>query len=49
MLAQEEYKYGFRTEIESEAFEKGLSEEVVQALSKKKEEPDFLLKFRLKA
>jgi Fe-S cluster assembly protein SufB len=49
MLAQEEYKYGFRTEIESETFEKGLSEEVVRAISKKKEEPQFLLEFRLKA
>ncbi|MBP9842237.1 MAG: Fe-S cluster assembly protein SufB [Simkaniaceae bacterium] len=49
MLAQEEYKYGFRTEIESETFEKGLSEEVVRAISQKKNEPPFLLEFRLKA
>jgi len=44
-----EYKYGFSTEIESEAFAKGLSEETVRAISAKKNEPDFLLKFRLRA
>lgn len=50
MLAErEDYKYGFRTEIESESFPKGLDEEVVRAISKKKNEPQFLLDFRLKA
>ena len=49
LLEREEYKYGFRTEIESDTFPKGLSEETVRALSAKKNEPDFLLKFRLKA
>jgi Fe-S cluster assembly protein SufB len=44
-----EYKYGFTTEIETDAFEKGLSEEVVRALSRKKNEPEWLLEFRLKA
>ncbi len=44
-----EYKYGFVTPIESEVFPKGLSEETVRAISEKKGEPDFLLKFRLKA
>lgn len=43
------YKYGFVTEIESETFPKGLNEDVVRALSAKKEEPQFLLDFRLKA
>ncbi|MCH9811555.1 Fe-S cluster assembly protein SufB [bacterium] len=46
---KQEYKYGFRTEVESEVFAKGLSEEVVRAISAKKGEPEFLLNFRLKA
>lgn len=44
-----EYKYGFRTEIESEKLPKGLTEETVRAISEKKEEPPFMLEFRLKA
>lgn len=44
-----EYKYGFTTEVESERFAKGLNEEVIRALSAKKEEPEFMLEFRLKA
>lgn len=44
-----EYKYGFVTQIESEVFPKGLSEETIRAISAKKEEPPFLLEFRLKA
>lgn len=43
------YPYGFVTNIASERFEKGLSEEVVRAISAKKNEPEFLLRFRLKA
>ena len=46
---QEEYKYGFVTDIETEAFEKGLSEEVIRKASAMKNEPQFLLDFRLKA
>ncbi len=46
---REEYRYGFTTEIATEVFPKGLSEETVRALSKKKKEPSFLLDFRLKA
>ena len=49
LQGKEDYKYGFVTDIESEMFPKGLSEETVRALSKKKEEPSFLLDFRLKA
>jgi Fe-S cluster assembly protein SufB len=49
IASREEYKYGFRTEIESETFPKGLNEETVRAISAKKEEPAFLLDFRLKA
>ncbi len=44
-----EYKYGFVTDIETESFPKGLSEETIRAISAKKEEPAFLLEFRLKA
>ncbi|VAX18018.1 Iron-sulfur cluster assembly protein SufB [hydrothermal vent metagenome] len=44
-----EYKYGFVTDVESETFSKGLSEEVVRAISKKKNEPSYMLDFRLKA
>ena len=44
-----EYKYGFVTDIETDTFAKGLNEDVVKALSKKKNEPEWLLEFRLKA
>lgn len=44
-----EYKYGFVTEVESERFPKGLNEDIIRAISKKKNEPQFLLDFRLKA
>jgi hypothetical protein len=40
------YKYGFKTIIESDVFPKGLSEDVVRAISAKKEEPEWLLEFR---
>ena len=48
-LANKEYKYGFITEIESEAIPRGLSEEVVRSISVKKNEPSFMLEWRLKA
>jgi Fe-S cluster assembly protein SufB len=44
-----EYKYGFYSDIEMERIPKGLSEEVVRIISAKKNEPDWLLEFRLKA
>lgn len=44
-----DYKYGFVTPIEKESFPKGLNEEIIRQLSLKKEEPPFLLEFRLKA
>lgn len=44
-----EYKYGFVTEVETDALPKGLSEETIRLISAKKEEPPFLLDFRLKA
>jgi Fe-S cluster assembly protein SufB len=43
------YKYGFVTDIESEEFPKGLSEDVITLLSQKKNEPQWLLDYRLKA
>lgn len=45
----ENYKYGFVTDIENDAFEKGLSEDVIRRASKLKNEPAFLLDFRLKS
>ncbi|MBI5539968.1 MAG: Fe-S cluster assembly protein SufB [Bacteroidia bacterium] len=44
-----EYKYGFFTEIESDTIAKGLSEEVVKLISGRKNEPEFMLEWRLKA
>ena len=48
-IASQPYKYGFVTDIETEKISKGLDEEVIRLISKKKEEPPFLLNFRLKA
>lgn len=44
-----EYKYGFETDISSETAPKGLTEDTIRWISQKKNEPDFLLEFRLKA
>lgn len=46
---KKKYQYGFVTEIESVVFPKGLTEETVRAISARKNEPKFLLDFRLKA
>ena len=48
-LVNQPYKYGFSTNIEKDIIEKGLNENVVRLISKKKKEPEFLLEFRLKA
>ncbi len=48
-IVSQPYKYGFITEIETEKIPKGLSEDVIRLISAKKNEPDFLLKFRLRA
>ena len=48
-LATREYKYGFYTDVESETIPKGLSEDVVRLISQKKQEPEWLLEWRLKA
>ena len=44
-----EYKYGFTSDIETEVIPKGLNEDVVRLISAKKNEPEFMLEFRLKA
>ncbi len=44
-----EYKYGFVSDIDSDIIERGLNEDVVRLISRKKGEPDWLLDFRLKA
>lgn len=48
-FTQQEYAYGFHTAIETEKFAKGLNEDVIRAISAKKNEPPFMLEFRLKA
>lgn len=47
--ATADYKYGFTTEVETDRFPKGLNEDIVRAISAKKEEPAYMLDFRLKA
>ncbi|WP_019502103.1 Fe-S cluster assembly protein SufB [Pseudanabaena sp. PCC 6802] len=48
-LVNQPYKYGFVTQIESETIPKGLNEDVIRTISAKKNEPAFMLEFRLKA
>ena len=48
-LVNQPYKYGFSTKIEKDIIEKGLNEQVIRLISQKKDEPKFLLEFRLKA
>jgi Fe-S cluster assembly protein SufB len=48
-IINSDYKYGFFTEIETEEFPKGLSENIVRMISAKKQEPEWLLEYRLKA
>jgi Fe-S cluster assembly protein SufB len=48
-LANREYKYGFVTDIESDTAPPGLSEDIIRLISTKKEEPAFMLEWRLKA
>ncbi|MGK2925273.1 MAG: Fe-S cluster assembly protein SufB [Lysobacterales bacterium] len=48
-LAQQEYKYGFETLIEADTLPPGLNEDVIRVISAKKNEPEWLLDFRLKA
>lgn len=46
-ITKSEYKYGFYTNIESERFPKGINEEIIYMLSEKKNEPTWMLKWRL--
>ena len=48
-LADREYKWGFVTDIEEERVPKGLNEETIHVISAKKDEPEFMLQWRLKA
>ncbi|MBS6459588.1 MAG: Fe-S cluster assembly protein SufB [Alistipes sp.] len=48
-LERSDYKYGFTSDIETETIPKGLSEEVIRLISRKKEEPEWMLESRLKA
>jgi len=48
-LESKEYAYGFYTDIESDTFPKGLNEDIVRAISKKKEEPEWMTEWRLEA
>jgi len=48
-LVKQEYKYGFYTDVEVDAAPPGLNEDIIQLISAKKNEPDFMLDWRLKA
>ena len=48
-LAEQEYKYGFFTDVEQEIAPKGLNEDTIRLISSKKEEPEWLLEWRLEA
>ncbi len=48
-ITNEDYKYGFVTNIDTETIAKGLNEDVVRLISRKKNEPEWLLEFRLQA
>ena len=48
-VINKEYKLGFETLVQSDTFAKGLNEDVIRAISAKKDEPSWLLDFRLKA
>ena len=48
-LATKEYKYGFVSDVEADEIPRGLSEEIIRMISKKKQEPEWLLEWRLKS
>ena len=48
-LENKEYEFGFVTDIESEKAPKGLNEEIIRFISAKKNEPDWMLEYRLNA
>lgn len=48
-VADRKYEYGFTTDVHTDIIDKGLNEEVIRLISARKEEPEWLLEFRLKA
>ena len=48
-LETQEYEYGFVTKIDADTFSEGLNESVIRAISKRKEEPNWMTEWRLKA
>src|SRR4026207_2173420 len=48
-FVKQEYKYGFYTDVESDSAPPGLNEDTIRLISRKKDEPEFLLEWRLKA
>ena len=48
-VAEQKYEFGFTTDVHTEIIEKGLNEDIVRLISAKKEEPEWMLEFRLKA
>jgi Fe-S cluster assembly protein SufB len=48
-LANREYKYGFVTEVDTDTVPRGLNEDIIRMISAKKQEPEFMLEWRLKA
>jgi Fe-S cluster assembly protein SufB len=48
-FVKQEYKYGFYTDVEADSAPPGLNEDIVRLISRKKNEPEFLLEWRLKA
>ncbi len=48
-ITEQEYKYGFVTEIEADTVPPGLNEDVIRLISSKKGEPEFMLDWRLRA
>src|SRR4026209_587103 len=49
LLGKQEYKYGFVTDIESDVIPRGLTEDTIRLIVEKKNEPEWMLEFRLKA
>ena len=48
-LVNQEYRYGFVTDIETDTVPRGLNEDIIRLISAKKNEPSFMLDWRLKA
>ena len=48
-VTNKDYEFGFVTDIETDMIPKGLNEDIIRLISKKKEEPEWLLDFRLKS